>query len=450
MTGNSLDAVDAVLTEFDNGKITDLAAHTRAYPPELTQAVIRLRSGLSSRNGETGFLENNPFFDQTLTDYTLLIARTVNELCAGCGINKDEIAAIGLHGQTCDHFPPSVAAGKAPYTLQIADAALLADQTDIPVIYDFRSDDLMNGGEGAPLAPVHNKHLCADLKMKGAFPVAFCNAGNTGNITVVSGNADGDEIVSGWDTGPFNHFADLLMRTKKNKACDENGAVGKDGKIITELLSDLFDTAAVTNEKKNFFEQKPPKSSDPRWYALDIDAVCSRYGFENVLRTAEYLSAYGFVHTLGFIPGNVQMPETFLLFGGGWKNPLIRQDFQRLLNGKGVIPERHRPLFSRICARFSKAPRIDFSDRFGYSGEYMEARIFADMAYCRIIGKPFSLPETTGCRSPTVAGIYVLPSKNKKYLLTELFDFYHTAGLIDNRWNKKYSRAAKGWQKTTC
>ena len=76
----------------------------------------------------------------------------------------------------------------------------------------------------------------------------------------------------------------------------------------------------------------------------------------------------------------------------------------------------------------------------------MEARIFADMAYCRIIGEPFSLPETTGCKMPTVAGIYVLPQTGKEYLLTKLLEQYKTTALIDNDWNKKYNRAAKGWQ----
>lgn len=447
MTGNSLDAVDAVLTEFDNGRITDTASHTVKYPPELTQNMLRLRSALQAYHGETGFLENNPFFNETLTAYTMLIAKTVNGLCEKSGTDKSTVAAVGLHGQTCDHFPPSIAAGEAPYTLQIADAPLLAKETDIPVIYDFRSDDLMNGGEAAPLAPVHNKHLCTDLKLKGVFPVAFCNAGNTGNIAVVSENREGGETVTGWDIGPFNHFADLLMREKRGLPCDKDGNTGKQGEIVPELLSGLFDTVAVTTEKENFYLRRPPKSSDPSWYRLDTGTVCTEYGFENVLRTVEYLSAYSYMHTLGFVPENVKMPQTFLLFGGGWKNPLIRCDFEDLLNGRGLVLDRHRSLFEKIRTRFSSAPSADFSDRFGYSGEYMEARIFADMAYCRIIGEPFSFPETTGCKTPTVAGIYVLPDAKKRYLLNELFDRYHTAGLIDNDWRKKYNRAAKGWQK---
>ena len=447
MTGNSLDAVDAVLTLFDGERIDDIAAHSIDYPPELTRRFLLLRERLKECRGETACLENNPFFDETVTAYTNLVAQSVNELCAKAGVDKSEIAAIGLHGQTCDHFPPSVAGGEEPYTLQIADAPLLANKTDIPVIYDFRSDDIMNGGEGAPLAPVHNRHLCADLKQKGVFPVAFCNAGNTGNIAVVSENGDGRETVSGWDIGPFNHFADLLVRSQKGKSCDFNGEYGKKGEIVPELLPVLFDTVAVTSENKNFYLQKPPKSSDPSWYKLDIENVCAKHGFENALRTVEYLSAYGFVHSLSFIPENVRMPHAFLLFGGGWKNPLIKKDFQDLLNGKGFIPEKHRALFEKILSRFEQSPEVCFSDRFGYSGEYMEARIFADMARCRITGEPFSFPETTGCGTPTVAGIYILPETGRKYLLEDLLKTYQTAGATADGWRKKYNRAAKGWQK---
>ena len=114
MTGNSLDAVDAVLTSFDNGSIKDVAVHTVKYPPELTRNILSLRERLKENHGETAFLENNPFFEETVTAYTKLVARTVNELCEKADADKAKIAAIGLHGQTCDHFPPSVAGGNAP------------------------------------------------------------------------------------------------------------------------------------------------------------------------------------------------------------------------------------------------------------------------------------------------------------------------------------------------
>jgi 1,6-anhydro-N-acetylmuramate kinase len=81
----------------------------------------------------------------------------------------------------------------------------------------------MNGGEGAPLAPMHHAHLSNQLRHVGQFPLAFCNAGNTGNISVLTTDAGGRDFVLGWDTGPFNHFSDQLMRQEKGKPFDPNG-----------------------------------------------------------------------------------------------------------------------------------------------------------------------------------------------------------------------------------
>lgn len=444
MTGNSLDAVDAVLTAFENGKIRDISACTLKYPPELTRDMLTLREKITAAGAEMDTFEKDPFFNQTLASYTELAAKTVNMLCKKSGTDKKEIAALGLHGQTCAHFPPSIAGEQPPYTLQIADAQKLADLTGIPVIYDFRSDDLMNGGEAAPLAPAHNMHIARDLKNKGLFPVAFCNAGNTGNIAVISENSGGRTIVKGWDVGPFNHFADHLVRTYKNEPCDKDGRYGSQGKIIPGLLEKLFETAAVTNEGRNFYLLTPPRSSDPGWYRLP---ELEDYRFEDALRTVEYLSAYTFFHTLSFVPPDIEMPCTFLIFGGGWRNPVVLNDFRNLLSAQApVILKQHEESFKQTAKRFKTTPKAGWSDEYGYSGEYMEARIFADMAYCRITGEPFSFPESTGCRTPTTAGIYAYPAAQEPFLLEKLLEQNGTADLIDNSWNKKWNRAAKGWQ----
>lgn len=444
MTGNSLDGADAVLTAFENGKIRDIASFSLKYPTELTRDMLELRRMITVAGAEMDSFETDPFFNKTLNAYTALIAETANALCAKSGIDKKKIAATGLHGQTCGHFPPSIAGAKPPYTLQIADAQKLADLTGIPVIYDFRSDDLMNGGEAAPLAPAHNMHIARDLKNKGVFPVAFCNAGNTGNIAVISEDKTGKTTLTGWDIGPFNHFTDHLVRTYKKEPCDKDGKYGALGKIIPELLETLFETAAVTNEGINFYLQTPPRSSDPSWYRLpDL----KNYSFEDVLRTIEYFSAYTFFHTLSFIPADVEIPCTFLIFGGGWRNPVAADDFKNLLAGNApVVLKQHEETFKEILKRFKTAPKAEWSDVYGYSGEYMEARIFADMAYCRITGEPFSFPESTGCKTPTIAGIYKYPSAQGSWLLAELLEHYQTADITDSRWNKKWNRAVKGWQ----
>lgn len=447
MTGNSLDAVDIVLTEFDSGKIKDIAAHTKPYPKELTSKLLNLREQIKKVQSDMEQLADDETFISTVNEYTSLVAETVNEFMAQSNTPKSDIAAIGFHGQTCDHFPPSIAKDKPAYTLQVGNAQLLADLTDIPVIYDFRSDDIMCGGEGAPLAPVHNLHISKDLKTKGIFPVAFCNAGNTGNIAIISEDKNGKTVVKGWDVGPFNHFSDYLVRTYKNINYDKDAVFAKQGKIIPELLRDLFNTVAVNNDGQNFYLQTPPKSSDPSWYRVTENVNCKKYSFEDTLRTVLYLSTYAFYHTLSFVPENLKMPTNFLIFGGGWHNPLALEDFKNLLIGKGLVLEEHKEIFANIQNRFSKEPAVEWSDKFGYSGQYMEARIFADMAYCRIIGEPFTYPEGSGCHKPVVAGIYCLPNTGQTYALEKMLQACNTTDL-----NKRvkapalWNRAYKGWQ----
>lgn len=440
MTGNSLDAVDAVLTDFsEDGGIRDICAHSLPYPSELRQRLLELRSVLQKQDYDIARLPE-AYLRPLVDDYTALVAQTVAELRQKSGIAADEIAALGFHGQTCGHFPPSVAGKNPAYTLQIGNPRLLADAVGIPVIYDFRSDDIMNGGEGAPLAPMHNLHIAARLLRDGRQSVAFCNGGNTGNIAVVSAA----DAVCGWDIGPFNHLADKLMREYKNLPCDKDGAWGRRGQICETLLRHYFNTAARNDAGANFYLQTPPKSSDPAWYILDYDQA---FSFADNLRTAEYLSAYSFVYNLSYLPESMPLPELFLLFGGGWKNPLIKADFSALLRGEGVILPEHQDIFAKIMRRLPPQTEVAPADKYGCSGEYMEARIFADMAWCKITNRPFSRPEITNCQMPTVGGVYVLPSKPGDYLLTRLLARCRNPSLPEAK-PRLWSRAAKGWQKS--
>ena len=411
MTGNSLDAVDTVLTMFEGDKITDICGHSRAISADIADGFRRLKKRLSDNGGDIQSL-----CDQSFTDlhnkYVKLVAETVHEMLCKNNIAPDKIDAVGFHGQTCYHLPPSVAtSGQEPNTLQIGSGQMLSNLLKIPVIYDFRSDDIMNGGEGAPLAPVHNMHLAVDLQAKGCYPAMFCNGGNTGNIAAVF-----DNRVVGWDCGPFNHFVDALVRAETGENCDFDGKYGRQGKIDFELLESLFEQSVHTRDGDNFLLKNPPKSGDPAWYKMPQSSL----EFADKVRTAEFFSAYIMVFGLQFLP--IKTPDYFLLFGGGWNNPLIRADFENLLHGKAQVLPRHREIFAKIA---NPKAVTEWSDKFGYNGKYMEARIFADMAKCFLTGEPFSLPETTGCKTPTVGGIAAFP---------------------DGADTRMWSRAAKGWR----
>ena len=217
------------------------------------------------------------------------------------------------------------------------DAAGLAKKAGIPVVYDFRSDDIFNGGEGAPLAPVHNLHLSYALSRRGMFPVCFINGGNTANLALVSSGATLRKKVCGYDCGPFNHYADMLAKAFYGADFDEDGKLAAGGHINSMLLKDLYDEAAVTADGDNFLDIVPPKSSGPHLYRMAERLKNYPLAEQDILRTVEYFAAYTVFMGLRFLPKELDFPRYFLMFGGGWRNPLIYRDFISLLTGRGLL-----------------------------------------------------------------------------------------------------------------
>jgi anhydro-N-acetylmuramic acid kinase len=486
MTGNSLDGVDVVLTRFDeDGAITDLKAHSVASPAQLAANLRALRESINTAGGDMSnavqkFDEQSAdhgTFEDVQNDYIRFVAAAINELVELARQDKklsaeydlQNIDLIGFHGQTCAHFPPSIARSNnsdVVYTCQIGDGQALADLTGIPVVYDFRSDDLMSGGEAAPLAPVHHQHLAEQLRKKGQFPIVFCNAGNTGNLTVISVTADGGEVaVVGWDAGPFNNYPDALVQLERGEECDFDGKFGSKGKINLPLLEKLFETAVVTKDGRNYLLEPPPKSSDPQWYRLIpelTEAGSNGVSFEDRMRTVEYFSAYIYFHALSMTPDHLQMPLNFALCGGGWKNPVSREHFAGLIKGdtgdNPVLPA-HKELFAKLRQRFEATAEaypgqkivVEMSDSFGFDGTAMEARIFADAAVCRVMAKPFTKPSTTGVKRDTVCGIIRYhggDASTASPALASWLEYYNSVRATDDRpaiFDGRWSRASAGW-----
>ena len=162
----------------------------------------------------------------------------------------------------------------------------------------------------------------------------------------------------------------------------------------------------------------PPKSSDPAWYHLpDLQEFAPL----DVLRTAEYLSTYAMFHSLQYVPEDIKMPKHFLVFGGGWKNPLVMQDFKNLINSQSLVLPEHQNIFKHIKQRLGKNSQVCWSDEFGINGQYMEARIFADLAYCKIRNIPFTTPQMTNCRTPTVCGQWCYPKSSQQMLFNRAY-----------------------------
>ncbi|MBQ8481433.1 MAG: anhydro-N-acetylmuramic acid kinase [Alphaproteobacteria bacterium] len=412
MTGNSMDAVDLVLTEFDGDKMKDICSFTKPYDKNMQDKIESLR--VAVYNKTRAEISALPEFVPLHNEYVRQIADCVNEMCEIYDIDKASIDAIGFHGKTLDHNPPSKAKidGTLPYTLQIGSGKMLADLTGIKVVYDFRSDAVMNGFDGAPLVSPHNAHI-ASSEGDGC----YYNGGNTSNFALI----ENGKAILGADAGPFNEYTDAYIRKHTDLAYDENAQIGKNGKLNTDLLQRLYDFG------RHYYETALPKSGDPAYYhKTSIFAYVEKndISLQDAVHTFEYFAAYIAVQALTLIPQNINVPNRFILFGGGWKNPLVKRSFEDLLNGIGCVLPEHTEQFTALVKRFKQSPQVLNSS----FGDYMEARLFADLARYKLQEKAWEIPEIARGGKSVVCGIIAEPEENR------------------NGYDDMVNRAAKGWQ----
>lgn len=398
MTGNSMDAIDLVITEFNNEKIQDIATFSKPYDKEMQNRMENLR--LSVFRKTRAQIEKLPQFKAVHDDYIRQIADSINEMCAINYIDKKSIDAIGFHGKTLDHNPPSKAKtdGSCPYSVQMGSGQMLADLTGIPVIYDFRSDFLLNGFDGAPLVAPHNAHISVQ-EGDGC----YYNGGNTSNFAFVKNK----KAVINADAGPFNEYTDNYVRLHFAKSYDENAQIGMRGKLNKHLLQKIYELG------KTFYEAPLPKSGDPAYYhKSEIFTYAENMNIrpEDVVHTFEYAAAYIAFQALTSVPKNVEILPRIILFGGGWKNPLVYQTFENLIKGKGFVLPQHQEIFAKFLQRVPENIEISQS-RFG---TYMEARLFADLARYRLEEKAWPIPEVVQADKKIICGVIAVPNEIKR------------------------------------
>jgi anhydro-N-acetylmuramic acid kinase len=410
MSGTSMDGIDAALIETDGkSQIAEIADTSIAYDIEFTKLLksaeyaVRKAEGNLARAREdfaastAEYLkkelaindlklelqklslyfhgdEHQPVnFDQIIERSTELHADIVAHLLKKSGHKAADIKVIGYHGQTLLHRP------SAKITLQAGDGKLLAKKTGITVVNDFRSKDVAAGGQGAPFAPLfHQALIVRDNKI----PAAVVNCGGIANITVVTG-ADPTEML-GFDTGPGNGLLDRFVkqRTSGDKTMDFNGEYGSRGVVHDDVLKLLYEKSLILNGK-NYFAALPPKSLDigdmqliPEFDSLSLEDGCA---------TLAAFTADTIVSSIDFFKNNI--PNYWILAGGGWKNPLILRELETRLRLK-------------IKGNF----RVEIAEAAGWNSAALEAQIFAYLAVRSLAGLPISFPCTTRVKTPLTGG----------------------------------------------
>lgn len=421
MTGNSMDAIDVAAARWEDGKLT-LEAHAGTpFSHEMIARVEDMRHRVM-RGLSMAELNELPAFLELHDAYTRQVADAVVAFIKKEGLPLDEIKAVCTHGKTLDHRPPSYPKrGKEPpYTLQIGSGQMLADMiakalgAPVRVLYDFRSDDIMNGGEGAPLAPP----LAALLaRQEGILNKIDYNAGNTSNLTLINGG----EAVQSWDAGPCNEFIDGLVRRHTHDIFDVDGKYALQGKLNKRLLQHLYDLG------RPYYETLPPKSGDPAYYHFEaVKAFQTGAHFHDTVHTAAYFAGYLAALNLRFIKEEFDMPHDISLYGGGWHHPIVRQTFEEALNGSAFLLPEHQDIFQTIRKRFKRPPHIYLSPF--QAG--MESLLWAAMGVFFDMQRAWTTPHLTGCQSATICGREALSDPRRR------------------TYQDRINRAAKGWQKT--
>lgn len=353
MSGTSLDGIDAALVRTDGEDAVECgAALTIPYDGELRdrlRGVLRRPPGTSRAQVEA-----------VARDLTRAHAGAVARLLEESGVAGEAVRVIGFHGHTILHRP------RERLTVQIGDADLLAKLTGIDVVDDFRSQDMANGGEGAPLAPLFHAALVRSAGVPG--PLAVLNIGGVANVTWIGAERpDGGTDLVAFDTGPGNALIDDWVRARTGHAFDRDGALAALGRIREQALRRLLDDP--------FFARPPPKSLDRGDFDL---AALAGLSPEDGAATLTRFTAEAVALASRFFPAP---PRRWLITGGGRSNPALMAALKRALRAEvGAVEE------------------------LGWNGDALEAQAFAYLAVRSLRGLPLTLPATTGVNRPMTGG----------------------------------------------
>jgi anhydro-N-acetylmuramic acid kinase len=347
MSGTSLDGIDIAVVDIHKARLKVVTHRTTPYPPEVREAIL----AVSNTTAATAAISRLNF--------------QLGELYAKSLRGLKGVELIGCHGQTIYHE-----GAKPVNSLQIGEAAVIAERTGIPVVSNFRARDIAAGGQGAPLVPFADYLLFRHKKRSRV----VLNIGGIANFTYIPAGAKEEQVIA-FDTGPGNMVMDALTAglTGGKQAFDANGEIAAKAHVNRELLDELLRDA--------YYARKPPKSAGREQYGREFikRLKASGVAIPDLIATATALTAATIAMGVNrFAPG----AEELIVSGGGAHNRQLVGNLQALL------------------------PDLQFSDtgEHGIDGDAKEAVAFAVLAHRTWHGKTGNLPSATGARRAVVLG----------------------------------------------
>ena len=362
MSGTSLDGIDGVLVTFHDDSTPPITIHTHvhhAFDPELRRAFLSLNTCGDDELHRSALAGN-----ALARSYASVVA----DLLTQAGVAAHDVVAIGAHGQTVRHRPGEFDA--TGYTLQIGNAALLAELTGIDVISDLRSRDVAAGGQGAPLVPAFHRAVFA----RAGESIGVLNIGGISNLSVL--RSDGSTI--GFDCGPGNGLMDHWCLTHTGAPFDSGGAWAATGRCQADLLAAL--------QSEPYFDLAPPKSTgrdlfNSAWLAARLASLAggNAPAAQDVQATLTEFTAWACAE---HVRQHAKGLRRLIVCGGGALNAQLMRCLRAQL-----------PTLS-----------IEASDLWGVPVNQVEAAAFAWLANAFVNREAGNLASVTGAAGPRVLG----------------------------------------------
>tara|TARA_B100000035_G_scaffold267947_1_gene241243 strand:+ start:6122 stop:7240 length:1119 start_codon:yes stop_codon:yes gene_type:complete len=357
MSGTSGDGVDASIIKTNGINHFEIILDKYfEYDSVIYKDIHNLKDKIHKSEDLKFFQKELNILERKLTIFHAKIIKNLN-------LKDDTI--IGFHGQTIFHNP------KEKISRQLGNGKLLKQLVNKTIVFDFRKNDMLNGGEGAPLAPIFHQLICAQKKIK--LPVCILNIGGISNVTIVNDLHNASGLFSK-DIGPGNCLIDSWVRKNSKKKFDKDGKLASSGmknEIIFEQAQELY--MHRVNKEKNSLDTNDFDISFIR--GLNLEDGCTTLTDFTASVIAGELTIY-------FKEKNQKVKEV-LLCGGGRKNQV---------------------LIKKIKDNLPLNINLRLIDDYKINGDFIESQAFAYLAVRSILGLPISFPNTTGCKSPSVGG----------------------------------------------
>jgi len=365
MSGTSMDGVDAsIIKSNGTDQFINILDCYFEFDKEIYEKLVNLRNLINLSEDLEKYSKEIEILNKELT---LFHARIINKITKEA---DDKIDLVGFHGQTIYHNPKNL------ISKQLGNGELLSQLVNTDVIYDFRQNDLKQGGQGAPLTPIFHNLISSIISNKYNIknPIHVLNIGGISNLTKTVPVSE-IESIKGFDVGPGNCLIDEWIRNNSSKRYDEFGKIGKSGSVNELILNQAIDNFKI-NTYTNSLDIKDFDTSFVRGLSLED-------GCATLTKFTAYLIANGikYCHL-----SNNQIKENYLICGGGRKNNfLIDCIKQELFNQKNI--------------------NIDLIDNYNFNGDFIESQAFGYLAIRSYLNLPISFPGTTGCKNKVTGGV---------------------------------------------